>query len=233
MARKKLGKDKSEPQSTLYYFYTQERWDNWLKTLEEMDFEGDPESEEMPEGLQSLGNFTQDINVSVLKIMKLFLKGNYGAETALGKLNEVEEIVLGSLLARIVWLELGVDYGDEPFPDVVHIVELGGVDDSESLRQRTDMQRVVDPYGEAVVIPRVVEGGPEEPAPEVVIDRGRFRLQDAVPELSEVAGPAPRGDGHEGAVLDLQFAWRVVVLLFNHCTVPLARFCLRLLVVFG
>lgn len=96
MARKKSGKDKSEPQSTLYYFYTQERWDNWLKALEEMDFEGDPESEEMPEGLQSLGNFTQDINVSVLKIMKLFLKGNYGAETALGKLNEVEEIVMAN-----------------------------------------------------------------------------------------------------------------------------------------
>jgi len=96
MARKKSGKDKSEPQSTLYYFYTQERWDNWLKTLEEMDFEGDPESEEMPEGLKSLSNFTQDINVSVLKIMKLFLKGNYGAETALGKLNEVEEIVMAN-----------------------------------------------------------------------------------------------------------------------------------------
>jgi len=89
MARKKSGKDKSEPQSTLYYFYTQERWDNWLKTLEEMDFEGDPESEEMPEGLKSLSNFTQDINVSVLKIMKLFLKGNYG-------LNEVEEIVMAN-----------------------------------------------------------------------------------------------------------------------------------------
>jgi len=96
MAKKK-GKDKNEPQSTIYYFYTQERWENWLRTLEEMDFEGDPESEEMPEGLQSLSNFTEDINVSILKIVKLFLGGSYSEETARAKMDEVEQIVMGAL----------------------------------------------------------------------------------------------------------------------------------------
>lgn len=95
MARKK--KEKVEPQSVLYYFYTQERWDNWLKTLEEMSFEYDEDSEEMPEGLQSLNNFTEDINVSVLKIIKLFLLGNYGGDAARNKIEEVENIVMGPL----------------------------------------------------------------------------------------------------------------------------------------
>jgi len=95
--RKKKDKDKSEPQSVLYYFYTQERWDNWILTLKEMDFEGDPESEEMPEGLASLDNFTKDINVSVLKIIKLVQNGSYNQEMALAKLNEVEEIIMADL----------------------------------------------------------------------------------------------------------------------------------------
>ncbi|WP_062400007.1 DUF2150 family protein [Methanogenium cariaci] len=94
MAKKK---EKVEPQSVLYYFYTQERWDNWIKTLEEMSFEYDEDSEEMPEGLQSLNNFTEDINVSVLKIIKLFLLGNYSGEAARKKIEEVEEIVMGPL----------------------------------------------------------------------------------------------------------------------------------------
>ncbi|WAI01616.1 DUF2150 family protein [Methanogenium organophilum] len=95
MARKK--KEKVEPQSVLYYFYTQERWDNWIKTLEEMSFDYDEDSEEMPEGLQSLNNFTEDINVSVLKIIKLFLLGNYSGDAARQKVEEVEEIVMGPL----------------------------------------------------------------------------------------------------------------------------------------
>jgi hypothetical protein len=95
--KKKKDKDKSEPQSVLYYFYTQERWDNWVLTLKEMDFEGDPESEEMPEGLASLDNFTKDINVSVLKIIKLVQNGSYNQDMALAKLNEVEEIIMADL----------------------------------------------------------------------------------------------------------------------------------------
>ncbi|MDD3407857.1 MAG: DUF2150 family protein [Methanomicrobium sp.] len=95
MAKKKAEKD--EPTSVLYYFYTQERWDNWLNALLEMSFEEDPDSDEMPEGLASLDNFTKDINVSVMKIIKVFLNGSYDAKTALEKLNEVEAIIMGDI----------------------------------------------------------------------------------------------------------------------------------------
>ncbi|MBP2132480.1 hypothetical protein J2128_000401 [Methanomicrobium sp. W14] len=95
MARKKA--EKVEPTSVLYYFYTQERWDNWLKTLLEMNFDEDPESDEMPEGLASLDNFSKDVNVSVMKIIKVFQNGSYESKTALDKLNEVEEIIMGEV----------------------------------------------------------------------------------------------------------------------------------------
>jgi hypothetical protein len=95
MAKKKA--EKAEPTSVLYYFYTQERWDNWLNTLLEMSFDEDPESEEMPEGLASLDNFTKDINVSVMKIIKVFQNGSYDVKTALDKLNEVEGIIMGDV----------------------------------------------------------------------------------------------------------------------------------------
>ncbi|ADN35793.1 conserved hypothetical protein [Methanolacinia petrolearia DSM 11571] len=96
MAKKKKD-DKPEPQSVLYYFYTQERLDNWMKTLMELDFEGDPESDEMPEGLASLDNFTKDLNVSVLKIVKIFQNNGFDSKTALDKMNEVEEIIMGEV----------------------------------------------------------------------------------------------------------------------------------------
>lgn len=92
MAKKK--KEKDEPQSVLYYFYTSERWDNWMNTLNECDFEGDPESEEMPEGYEKLEIFVKDITISVLKIMKLYELGKFTKETAVSKINEVEGFVL-------------------------------------------------------------------------------------------------------------------------------------------
>ncbi len=95
MAKKK--DDKPEPTSVLYYYYTQERWDNWLKVLAEADFEGDENSDEMPEGLSSLDNFTKDVNVSVMKIVKVFQNGSYDAKTALSKLDEVEAIIMGEV----------------------------------------------------------------------------------------------------------------------------------------
>ena len=95
MAKKKAGKD--EPQSVLYYFYTQERWDNWLNTLLEMSFDEVEGSDEMPEGLASLDNFTKDINVSIMKIIKVFQSGSYDIKLALEKLNEVEEIIMGDV----------------------------------------------------------------------------------------------------------------------------------------
>lgn len=95
MAKKKAGQE--EPQSVLYYFYTQERWDNWLNTLLEMSFDEVAGSDEMPEGLASLDNFTKDINVSIMKIIKVFQTGSFDIKVALEKLNEVEEIIMGDV----------------------------------------------------------------------------------------------------------------------------------------
>jgi hypothetical protein len=92
MAKKK--KEKEEPQSVLYYFYTKERWDNWMNTLSECDFEGDPDSEEMPEGYEKLEIFVKDITISVLKILKLYDLGKFTKEVAVNKINEVEGFVL-------------------------------------------------------------------------------------------------------------------------------------------
>jgi hypothetical protein len=94
-AKKKKGKE-TEPMKLFYLFYTQERWDNWIATLQEMNFEQDPESDEMPEGMQALANFTEDINVEVLKIIRLFQNDRFSREEALDKVNEVEEIIMGA-----------------------------------------------------------------------------------------------------------------------------------------
>lgn len=97
MARKKKGKKTEVPQKLFYLFYTQERWDNWINTLGECSFDDGPDSDDMPEGLKVLQNFTDDINVEVLKIIKLYQKERFRPEEALQKLEEVEEIIIGEV----------------------------------------------------------------------------------------------------------------------------------------
>lgn len=97
MARKKKKTKEEEPLKLFYLFYTQERWDNWLQTLCESSFEEDPTGDEMPEGLQKLQNFSEDINIEVLKIIKLFQNERFSADEALLRLNEVEEIIMGTV----------------------------------------------------------------------------------------------------------------------------------------
>ncbi len=95
MAKKKeKAASAEEPLKLFYIFYNQERWDNWIKTLRESNFEADPKSEEMPEGYTTLYNFSMDITLSVLKIVKLFQNGRYTKEEAIEKLNAVEAIVM-------------------------------------------------------------------------------------------------------------------------------------------
>jgi len=79
-----------------YIFYNQERWDNWLKTLGESSFEADPRSDELPEGFRVLDNFSVDITVSVLKIIKLYQNKRYTFEEAVDKLSQVETIVMSA-----------------------------------------------------------------------------------------------------------------------------------------
>ncbi|ABN57540.1 MULTISPECIES: DUF2150 family protein [Methanoculleus] len=79
-----------------YIFYNQERWDNWIKTLQEASFEP-AEGEEVSEGEQMLFSFTEDITLSVLKIIRLYQNGRFTKEEATEKLDDVEIIVMTGL----------------------------------------------------------------------------------------------------------------------------------------
>ncbi len=84
----------AEPLKLFYIFYNQERWDNWLKTLRESHFEVDPANDEMPEGFRILDGFSEDITVSVLKIIRLYQNNRFDKSEALKKLDAVERIVM-------------------------------------------------------------------------------------------------------------------------------------------
>ncbi|MDI6720416.1 MAG: DUF2150 family protein [Methanomicrobiales archaeon] len=92
---KKRSKEEEQPQKLFYIFYSQERWNNWINTLRGMNFE--PEGDEMPEGYQALYNFTEDITISTLKIVRLYQNGRFTREEALEKLGQVEAIVMSDL----------------------------------------------------------------------------------------------------------------------------------------
>ena len=102
----KAGKEE-EPLKLFYIFYNQERWDNWINTLNESDFQIDPESEEMPEGFRTLYNFSMDITLAVLKVIKLFQNERFTKEETMDKLNDVEAIVMS----------------DIPYPEIEEYVE--------------------------------------------------------------------------------------------------------------
>jgi hypothetical protein len=92
---KKAGKStESEPLKLFYIFYNQERWDNWLKTLKDADFEGDPKSDQMPEGFRLLGSFAEDVTLSVMKIIRLYQNKRFSLEESMDKLAQVEAIVM-------------------------------------------------------------------------------------------------------------------------------------------
>jgi len=93
---KKASAKQAEPMKLFYIFYNQERWDNWIKTLEEAGFEP-AEGEEVSEGEQMLFSFTEDITLSVLKIIRLYQNGRFTKEEATEKLDDVELIVMTGL----------------------------------------------------------------------------------------------------------------------------------------
>lgn len=95
MAKKKEKTAREEePLKLFYIFYNQERWDNWIATLRDSDFEMKPGSDEMPDGYTTLYNFSMDITIEVLKILRLYQNGRFSKEEALQKLNAVEAIVM-------------------------------------------------------------------------------------------------------------------------------------------
>lgn len=93
---KKASAKQAEPMKLFYIFYNQERWDNWIKTLEEANFEP-AEGEEVSEGEQMLFSFTEDITLSVLKIVRLYQNGRFTKEETIAKLDDVELIVMTGL----------------------------------------------------------------------------------------------------------------------------------------
>jgi hypothetical protein len=94
MVKKSKTAAEPEPMKLFYIFYNQERWDNWLARLRESNFDVVEESDDMPEGFQALYNFGQDITLSVLKIIKLYQNKRFSMEDAVGKLDQVERVIM-------------------------------------------------------------------------------------------------------------------------------------------
>ncbi len=93
MAKKK-GTQEEAPLKLFYIFYSKERMENWIRTLQELSFSGDPSSEEPPEGLLALARFAEDITIEVLKIVRLFQNGRFGRDEAMQRMREVEATVM-------------------------------------------------------------------------------------------------------------------------------------------
>ncbi|HMA05063.1 MAG TPA: DUF2150 family protein [Methanomicrobiales archaeon] len=96
MPRKK-GTPEEAPLKLFYIFYSRERMENWIRSLEGLSFAGDPSSEDPPEGLLALSRFAEDITIEVLKIMRLFQNGRFTGEEASQRMREVEAIVMSEV----------------------------------------------------------------------------------------------------------------------------------------
>ena len=95
--KKEKAVKEEEPLKLFYIFYNQERWDNWLSTLRDSDMEMKPGSDEMPPGYTTLYNFSMDITIEVLKIIRLYQNKRFSPEDALERLNQVERIVMADV----------------------------------------------------------------------------------------------------------------------------------------
>lgn len=96
MARKAKSAADEAPMKLFYIFYNEERWNNWLRSLSEADFEGDG-GDDLPEGIAMLYAFSEDITLSVLKIIRLWQNGRFEADEAQQKIDEIEALVLSEL----------------------------------------------------------------------------------------------------------------------------------------
>jgi hypothetical protein len=96
MAKKK-GTQEEAPLKLFYIFYSKERMENWIRTLQELSFSGDPSSDEPPEGLLALSRFAEDITIEVLKIVRLFQNGRFRKDEAMQRMREVEATVMSEV----------------------------------------------------------------------------------------------------------------------------------------
>jgi hypothetical protein len=93
MAKKK-GTQEEAPLKLFYIFYSKERMENWIRSLQELSFTGDPSSEDPPEGILALSRFAEDITIEVLKIIRLFQNNRFGKDEAMQRMREVEATVM-------------------------------------------------------------------------------------------------------------------------------------------
>jgi hypothetical protein len=93
MPRKKGTPDEA-PLKLFYIFYSRERMENWIRSLEGLQFSADPSSEDPPEGLLALSRFCEDITIEVLKIVRLFQNGRFTKNEAMQRMREVEAIIM-------------------------------------------------------------------------------------------------------------------------------------------
>ncbi|MDD1666310.1 MAG: DUF2150 family protein [Methanomicrobiales archaeon] len=96
MPRKKGTPDEA-PLKLFYIFYSRERMENWIRSLEGLSFTPDPSSESPPEGLLALSRFAEDITIEVLKIVRLFQNDRFTKEEASERMREVEKIVMAEV----------------------------------------------------------------------------------------------------------------------------------------
>jgi len=107
MAAKKSKQTEAEEAPKLFYiFYNQERWDNWLNSLKAADWDGDENSDEMPEGFRLLDGLSDDITIAVLKVIKLYQNQRFTVEESRTKIRDIEAIIMGEvkddMLAEII-----------------------------------------------------------------------------------------------------------------------------------
>jgi hypothetical protein len=96
MPRKKGTPDEA-PLKLFYIFYSRERMENWIRSLEGLRFSADPSSEDPPEGLLALSRFAEDITIEVLKIVRLFQNGRFSKDEAMQRMRDVEAIVMSEV----------------------------------------------------------------------------------------------------------------------------------------
>jgi hypothetical protein len=94
---KKKGTPEEAPLKLFYIFYSKERMENWIRTLQELSFTPDPSSDDPPEGLLALSRFAEDITIEVLKIVRLFQNGRFSRDEALERMREVEAIIMSEV----------------------------------------------------------------------------------------------------------------------------------------
>jgi len=108
MAAKKTKKETpvEDAPKLFYIFYNQERWQNWLHSLKEADWEGNENSDEMPEGYRLLDGLSDDITLAIIKIIRLYQNKRFTLAESQQKIRDVEAIVMAEIddndLAEIV-----------------------------------------------------------------------------------------------------------------------------------